>query len=152
MTKRLLLGLLLVLIAIQFVRPPLNRSNASPSADDFIVKFAPPPELAGMLRHGCYDCHSNDTRYPWYSRVQPVAWWLASHINDGKRRLNFSVFGSYDRKRQAKKLDQIADQVSNREMPLGSYTWIHRDAHFTDAQIRALTDWIDAQTDKVETP
>jgi len=150
MVKRVLLGLLIIFVAIQFVRPSQNTSTTPPTHDDFIVKFTPPDEIATLLRTGCYDCHSNNTRYPWYDRVQPVAWWLNNHVNHGKHSLNFSIFGTYDRKRQSKKLDQMADQVSNREMPLDSYTWIHRDARFSDAQVQTLTDWIDAQNDKFD--
>jgi len=139
----LLVVLVVALVAIQFIRPPLNMSDAAPGPDDFIVKYAPPLHVAAMLRNACYDCHSNRTRYPWYNRVQPVAWWLASHVNDGKRSLNFSTFGKYDAKRQAKKLDQIADQVTEREMPLSSYTWIHTDARLSDKDRSELSDWID---------
>lgn len=142
--KRALLVVAVLLIAIQFIRPHLNDGAAAPTSDDFVVMYSPPPKIAGMLRSACYDCHSNHTRYPWYNRVQPVAWWLASHVNDGKRSLNFSTFGKYDAKRKAKKLDQIADQVSEHEMPLASYTWIHGDARLSDQDRSELSDWVDS--------
>jgi hypothetical protein len=142
--KLLLVAVIVILIGIQFIRPKLNSNDLPPTADDFIVKYAPPPRIATMLRNACYDCHSNHTRYPWYNRIQPVAWWLASHVNDGKRSLNFSIFGQYDAKRKSKKLDQIADQVNEHDMPLSSYTWIHADARLSDKDRNELTDWIDA--------
>jgi hypothetical protein len=149
MAKRILLGVLITLILIQFIRPQPNASTQPAGKEDFIVCQNPPPDIRDTLRHACYDCHSNTTRYPWYAQIQPVGWWLANHVNGGKHALNFSIFGTYDKKRQAKKLDQIADQVTNHDMPLGSYTWIHRDARLSEGQIRALSDWADALHDQI---
>ena len=147
--KRILLGLAAVLVAIQFIRPHQNIAPGGRTADDFIARFNPPPAVRTVLETACYDCHSNTTRYPWYAQVQPVGWWLAQHIADGKEALNFSEFGAYSAKRQARKLNLISDQVTDRAMPLPSYTWIHRDARLTDAQVAAVTDWIDALYDKL---
>jgi hypothetical protein len=149
MAKRILLGLVAVLIVMQFFRPTLNVASQPPTKDDFVVRYAPPPEIQQILAVACYDCHSNTTRYPWYAQAQPVGWWLGSHINDGKFALNFSEFGSYAPKRQARKLNQISDQLTEHTMPLRSYTWIHRDARLSDAQIRTVTDWMDALHDKI---
>ena len=97
----------------------------------------------------CYDCHSNTTRYPWYANIQPVGWWLASHVNDGKQHLNFSEFAAYSPKRAAKKFDQIIDEVTDREMPLASYKLGHPDARLTNAQSKLLTDWAATTRDRV---
>lgn len=149
MAKRIALVVVLVLIAIQFFRPARNLSTQPATKNDLTVMYPPPPDVRRTLEVACYDCHSNHTDYPWYANVQPVGWWLASHINDGKRALNFSEFGTYSPKKQAHKFDAIGDRLSDRSMPLGSYTWIHRSARLNDQQIRALTDWIEAAHDKL---
>ncbi len=146
--QRIFLGGLIVFAAIQFIRPAKNDAPAGP--DDLAVKFPPPPEVKRMLETACYDCHSNHTRYPWYAQVQPTGWWLARHINDGKGALNFSEFGSYTAHRQAKKLQAISDEVTEHSMPLKSYTWIHRDAIFSEPQIKMLADWADSLAEKIE--
>jgi hypothetical protein len=149
MSKRILLVTAGLLLGIQLIRPHPNASTEPAGKDDFIVRYQPPPEVANVLRQACYDCHSNHTRYPWYAQVQPVGWWLAHHISEGKRELNFSVFGAYAAVRQAKKIDHMSDQVTNRSMPMPSYTWIHRDARLTDEQIRVFSEWCDSLHDQI---
>ncbi len=146
--KKILLGVAVACGAIQFVRPARNNSPAGPN--DLVKVYPPPPEVQRILETACYDCHSNQTRYPWYAQVQPVGWWLASHINDAKDQLNFSEFASYTEHRRAKKLQDVSDEVHDRSMPLKSYTWIHRDAKLTDAQIKTLGDWAEALADKID--
>jgi hypothetical protein len=151
MKQKIFIGLVLVLVAIQFVRPERNLS-ATPAftgPDDITVKFSTPPEVKQILATSCYDCHSNQTRYPWYAEVQPVAWFLAHHINEARRELNFSTFGAYPLKRQLKKLEAMSDEVHERGMPLKSYTLIHRDARLTDAQAAAFSAWADGIADKI---
>jgi hypothetical protein len=149
MLRRILLGLIVVLVIIQFIRPSRNISPEPPGPNDFATLYTPPAGVRTVLEHACYDCHSNNTRYPWYANVQPIGWWLANHVNEGKRELNFSEFGTYTLKRKSRKLDAISDQVSNREMPLKSYTWIHADARLTDEQVNAVSAWMDALRDQV---
>jgi hypothetical protein len=149
MAKRILLVLAGVFLVIQFIRPAPNAGPSSPGPGDLLVRFPPPADVRHVLETACYDCHSNQTHYPWYAQVQPVGWWLASHINDGKRALNFSEFASYSPTKQARKLNQISDQVTERSMPLPSYTWIHRSARLTDAQISAISDWADGASDQL---
>jgi hypothetical protein len=149
MVKKILLGIVVVLLGLQLFRPARNLATEPPGKDDLVVRYRPPQDVQRILEKACYDCHSNNTRYPWYANVQPVGWWLADHIKDGKRALNFSVFGSYPLARQGKKLDHISDEVSEKTMPLPSYTWIHRSAKLTDAEIKTLTDWADALHDQI---
>jgi hypothetical protein len=146
--KKILLGLAAVAVAIQFVRPAKNDAPAGP--DDLAAKYPPPPAVKQILETACYDCHSNRTRYPWYAQLQPTGWWLASHINDGKRELNFSEFAAYPEHRRAKKLQAISDEVTDHSMPLKSYTWIHRDAKLTDAQIKLIAEWAESLAEKIE--
>lgn len=94
-----------------------------------------------MIHTSCYDCHSNNTTYPWYSEIQPVAWWLADHVKEGKSELNFSEFATYTAKKGDHKLDEFIKMLKEGEMPLTSYTLIHGDAKLTAEQIVELTDW-----------
>lgn len=149
LVKKLFLGSTAVFVVLQFIRPEKNVSAAPPDKDDFIVRLAPPPEVKKMLQVACYDCHSDNTRYPWYAEIQPGGWWLKQHIDDGKRELTFSSFGAYSAKKQAKKLSAIVDEIGGRTMPLKSYTWIHRDAIFTDAQLKTLTTWLEGVQEKL---
>jgi len=148
---KILLGLAVVFVALQAFRPARNISATAPftGKDDITVLYPPPPAARQILATACYDCHSNQTRYPWYAEVQPVAWWLASHITEAKGELNFAEFGTYPRKRQMKKLESLVDEVRDRTMPLKSYTFIHRDAKLTDAQITALSAWAESIQDKI---
>ena len=149
--KKISLGLAVALVAIQFVRPEKNLAVPAPFAgkDDITALYPPPPDVRQTLAVACYDCHSDRTRYPWYANVQPLAWWLDNHIRDGKRQLNFTAFGALPPKRQAKKLDALLDEVQDRAMPLPSYTWAHRDAKLTDAQIKAFAAWVDSIQEKL---
>ncbi len=151
MFKKILAGLLLLLAAAQFVRPARNLS-AGPGPNDINVKHPLPAGVRTVLERACYDCHSNHTRYPWYAEVQPVRWWLDSHIHDGQRHLNFSEFGSYSDKKAGKKLDAIIDEVEQHTMPLKSYTWVHTDARLTPAEIKLLSDWAEGLRDEIVPP
>lgn len=148
MKKKILLGLVLAFLAVQFVRPEKNLSPA-PSRTDLIALHPPPAEVKRLLQVGCYDCHSDNTRYPWYAELQPLGWWLAQHVRDGKRELNLSSFGELSPKKQASKLEEMVDVISRREMPLESYTITHRDAVFTEAQVKELNGWLEGLRDKV---
>ena len=151
MKTKILLGLAAVFLFLQAFRPAKNLSATAPRTgkNDVTVLYPASPEVRQILATSCYDCHSNQTRYPWYAGVQPVGWWLASHVKDAKRELNFAEFGAYPRKRQMKKLESLVDEVRDRTMPLKSYTFIHRDAQLTDAQITALCNWAEAAQDKI---
>ncbi|MDB5198125.1 MAG: cytochrome [Chitinophagaceae bacterium] len=147
--KRILIVLLIVFIAIQFIRPQKNIS-AGISANDISTKYPVPDSVQAILKVACNDCHSNNTRYPWYAEIQPVTWWLNNHIIDGKRGLNFSDFTSYRVKKQLHRLDDINDLVKKNEMPLASYTWIHRDAILTNRQKLAIATWTEALKDSIK--
>lgn len=138
--KWLLIGIVLLLVVMQAFQPSLNRGSASGPAD--ITKVVSvPADVSGILKQSCYDCHSNHTTYPWYDRIAPVSWWVADHIKEGKLELNFTEFASYSAKKQAKKLEEIAETVQEGEMPLKSYLIMHGDAKLTEAQKKTLVDW-----------
>jgi hypothetical protein len=150
--KKILRWLVIVLavafIVAQFVRPEQRSARATDA--DFIARYRPPAEVASMLRAGCYDCHSDETRYPWYAEVQPVGWWLKDHIEEAKRELNFSEFGSYRVRRVYRKFEEMAEQVDKGEMPLASYRLMHGDADFTPAQKERFVAWVGAMRDSIK--
>jgi hypothetical protein len=147
--KRTFQILLLAFIVIQFFRPAKNRSEGV-SANDITKVYAVPENVQAILKTSCYDCHSNNTVYPWYSQIQPAAWWLNDHIQEGKRELNFSEFASYRIGRQYRKLNEINEQVKEGEMPLDSYLWIHKNAKLDEQQKLALANWVTAVRDTIK--
>jgi hypothetical protein len=147
--KRTFQVLLLAFIVIQFFRPAKNKAEGI-SKNDISTLYAVPQDVQTILKTSCYDCHSNNTVYPWYAQVQPAAWWLNSHIQDGKKDLNFSEFASYRIRRQYKKLEEINELVKENEMPLDSYLWIHKDAKLSEQQKLTLANWVEAVRDTIK--
>lgn len=145
----ILLILLAALILIQFVRPEKNISKGF-EANDIATKYTVPDNVQNILKISCYDCHSNNTKYPWYWQIQPVTWFMNGHIKDAKRTLNFSTFASYNIRKQYKSFDNINKEVKNGGMPLGSYTLIHRDAILNDTQKLAIANWTEASRKEIE--
>jgi len=145
MLKKILIGLGLLLLLIQFIRPDKNVSNDL--KNDISTKYQVPAEVNQILQVSCNDCHSNKTKYPWYANVQPVAWWLNDHVVDGKRHLNFSEFTKMPIAIQNHKLEETIEMVEEKEMPLPSYTnfGLHSEANLSDAQRKLITDWAKAQ-------
>jgi Haem-binding domain len=103
--------------------------------------IAAPPEVASILRRACYDCHSNETTWPWYSQLAPVSWLVARDVTQGRRELNFSMWQGYPAKRKAKKLEEIASEVQEGEMPMAIYVPLHPQAKLSDADKAALVSW-----------
>lgn len=143
------LGLLLLFIGAQFYRPPRN-AGVTEGPPSIIARHKVPADVQNILRRSCYDCHSNNTAYPWYASVQPVAWWLNQHVTEGKAELNFSEFARYDAKRAVRKLQATADELLDRHMPLKSYLWMHRDAKLTDADVALVSQWAEDLADEIE--
>lgn len=141
MKKKIIIGLLVLLVLIQFIRvdktnPPVDLNN------DFIAVTKAPVEIAALLKTACYDCHSNETKYPWYFNVAPISWWAKDHVNDGRKHLNYSIWNTYNKERQNHKLEEMYSEVEEGEMPLSSYTIMHGDAKLTAEQKKALTEWL----------
>jgi hypothetical protein len=149
MLRKIVTGLLIVFIIIQFIRPAQNKSIAS-QPDDIAVAMSVPTDVQLILRRACYDCHSNNTGYPWYSYIQPVYWWLNHHIEEGKDELNFSEFGTYTLKRKIKKFNEISGEVTEGEMPLSSYTWMHKEATLTKEEANKIINWANLMAGKLE--
>lgn len=140
--KRILLILLIAFVAIQFVRPAKNVS--SDKSKNVSTLYAVPANVDAILTKACNNCHTNNTIYPWFASVQPVTWWLDDHIKEGKKHLNFDEYSTYNLRKQYHKMEEVIEQVKEKEMPLNSYTWVHGDAKLTNEERVALTTW--AQT------
>jgi hypothetical protein len=138
--KKIILALFIIFIAIQFIQPARNQ-NGQVMSTDIEKIIVVPANVSGILKTSCYDCHSNNTHYPWYSFIQPGAWLMASHIKNGKSMLNFSQFGDLSNRKQQSKLQGIINQVKDGEMPISSYKIIHRNAVLTPAQKTILINW-----------
>ena len=147
--KRTFQILLLAFIVIQFFRPTKNKAEGI--SDNDISKVYPvPANVQSILKTSCYDCHSNNTVYPWYAEVQPVAWWLNDHIEHAKKDLNFSEFATYSIRRKYRKLEEVNDLVKKGEMPLDSYLWIHVDAKLSSEQKLSIANWVTALRDTIK--
>jgi len=142
MSKKRKIGvaLIAVLVLIQFFRPKKNVGVAD-APTDITHSVAVTPEVKNILEKSCYDCHSNHTEYPWYFNFQPVAGWLAHHVEEGKHELNFSEFDTYKVKRKKHKLKEIIEQLNEGEMPMSSYLIIHKDATLSEEQKNKLINW-----------
>jgi hypothetical protein len=137
--QKILLALLVVFLLMQAIRPTRNLS--ANTENDISVSYAVPDEVKTILAKACNDCHSNKTEYPWYANIQPAAFWLNDHVVDGKRHFNFNEFNKYRIAKQYKKLEECIEEVKEGEMPLESYTIIHKNAILTEAEKIALTNW-----------
>lgn len=145
MLKKVLIGLGIILIIIQFIRPDKNESNDL--TNDITTKYPVPEDVNHLLQVSCNDCHSNKTVYPWYANVQPVAWWLNDHVVDGKKHLNFSDFTKMPLFVQNHKFEEVVEMVEKKEMPLPSYTnfGLHSEANLSDEQRTKIIDWAKSQ-------
>ncbi|MGB5666507.1 MAG: heme-binding domain-containing protein [Maribacter sp.] len=145
MLKKVLIGLGIILIIIQFIRPDKNESNDL--TNDITTKYPVPEDVNHLLQVSCNDCHSNKTEYPWYANVQPVAWWLNDHVVDGKKHLNFSDFTKMPLFVQNHKFEEVVEMVEKKEMPLPSYTnlGLHSEANLSDEQRTKIIDWAKSQ-------
>ncbi len=136
------------LIIIQFFRidktvKPVNAQT------DIIALTQANTDISSILKTSCYDCHSSQPVYPWYTNVAPLSWWIKHHINEGSHHLNFSDWGTYTTKRKDHKLEECVEMIEEGEMPMTSYTIMHGDAKLTDAQRTLLIDWFKAERTKL---
>lgn len=145
MLKKILIVLGFLLIIIQFFRPEKNESDDMTYAVS--TKYQVPDDVNKILKVSCNDCHSNKTIYPWYANVQPVAWWLNDHVEDGKKHLNFSSFTKMPIAIQNHKFEEVTEMVEKKEMPLPEYNYLglHSEAKLNDEQRAKIIDWAKAQ-------
>ena len=139
--KKILIIILVVFVTIQFIQPKHNKSDKV-LPTDITKAISVPDKVLDVLKNSCYDCHSSNTRYPWYINIQPMGWVMANHIKNGKENLNFSEFGAYSKRRQANKLRAIGTSINDGSMPISSYTIMHTDAKLSEVNKKLITDWI----------
>jgi len=138
--KKILLALLIIFIAIQFIQPARNEGGRV-LPTDITRKYNLPENVRTIFKNACYDCHSSNTHYPWYSNIQPMGWLLTNDIKDGKAKLNFSEFGSYSRRKQRSKLREIEMSMRDGTMTLSSYKLMHKPARITADERTIVMDW-----------
>jgi hypothetical protein len=146
--KKILLAVGIVLIIIQLIQPAHN-SSVRILATDISKTVTISDSVKYLLKITCYDCHSNNTTYPWYTNIQPVGWLMAKHIKKGKGELNFSEFGSYSSRRQFSKLNGIANSVKDNIMPLSSYKLMHKNAQLSINEKELLINWAEQSRDSL---
>lgn len=131
---KILLGVAGVLVVIQVVRP----DHTNPPVTGQIKA---PPEVLTLLKRSCFDCHSNETTWPWYSQIAPVSWLVARDVKEGRKHLNFSEWEGYEAGRKAKKLEETASEVGEGGMPMEIYLPMHPDAKLSEGDRKVLVDW-----------
>lgn len=142
------LGLVLVFVILQFFPPEKNNAPSDPKLDMLSLLDAMEP-VSELIRNACYDCHSNQTVYPWYSKISPFSWYLDKHIQKGKQDLNFSVYGQLDKADKIGVLADFCDEVDAGTMPLQSYTLLHKAARLTEEERELLCNWTEEQALKL---
>lgn len=138
--KNVLLAVIAVLVIIQFFQ--IDKSPIPvDTSQDYLAITVPPAEVGQMIKGACYDCHSNEIVWPWYTHIQPLGWWIRGHTRGGRQHLNFSEWGGYGESKQAHKLEECIEQMEEDLMPLKSYRWLHSDGQLTDADRNRLAKW-----------
>lgn len=137
-----------VIVGIQFVPTSRNESDVIHDTD-IRTLYVVPERVGSIFKTSCYDCHSNNTNYPWYNKVQPASWFLEKHIKEGKDELNFNEFGTYSLRRQKSKLKSIGSQIADGQMPLSSYTLIHRESKLSQSDKIIVIAWVDKMIDSL---
>ena len=145
--RYLAIVLIAALVIIQFFKPERNLSGDK--SQSIATAYPMPDRVGEILNNACMDCHSNTTKYPWYASVQPLAWWLADHVEDGKKHLNFDAFMSYRPYKQFHKLEEIDEVIQEGEMPMTSYTLVHKEAKLSADQKEILINWSKALRDSM---
>lgn len=146
--KKVFLFLLIAFVGIQFMSTTRNQSNKILETD-FTKTFNTPSNIQQLVGKSCYDCHSNNTNYQWYHKIQPVSWLLENHIKEGKKELNFSEFGTYSKRKQKSKLKSVISQIEENKMPPSTYTLIHKDAKLSEGDKKLITAWFTKLRDNI---
>ncbi len=149
MFKKIMLVLLAALVVIQFIHPKKNKAEG-PQPNYIGNAFNIPAEVKTILAKACNDCHSNNTRYPWYANFQPIHWWLNKHIKEGKKHINYDEYTNRPLRYQYHKMEETIEMVKDGEMPLNSYTWTHKDAKLTAEEKAKITGWAQSVMDSMK--
>ena len=149
--KNIAIFLVFLFLLIQSFRIDKTTKPVDP-AKDFMSLTPTNVEVTNTLKIACYDCHSNQPNYPWYTNLAPFSWWVKNHINEGSEHLNFSEWGAYSEKRRNHKLEECIELLEEGEMPLGTYTWMHKEAKLTDTQKMQLIEFFKAVKSSIVVP
>lgn len=148
--KIIILGVVGLLIIIQFIRPDRNQSGQV-SKQSMMQLYHAPDSINHIIQQSCMNCHSNNTDYPWYANVQPPGWLLGYHIRNAKEQLNLDEFAEYSDRQRINKLRSMRDQVKDGEMPLWSYTLMHEEARLSETEKSLLINWLNNTMDSLKT-
>ena len=143
--KIILAIVLFIFIGMQFYQPALNVDKGQVYTTDFTQFYKMPVQVKAMFKTSCYDCHSNNTNYVWYDYVQPMRALVENHIKNAKEDLNFNEWDTYSNRKQERLLNSIKEQIETKQMPLSSYTMMHKNTKLNDEQIKVLTNWLKEQ-------
>lgn len=146
--KTIFLLLFILLVIIQFINRP-ERIEAPITRNDIIENLQVNADVAGILKAACYDCHSDQPRYPWYASIAPVSWSISEHIEHGRDELNFSEWATYSARKRDHKLDEMVEEVEAGHMPLPGYVKMHKDADLSSEQIETLRAWVEQERAKI---
>lgn len=139
--KNILLAALVIFILMQFRRidktnPPIEKLA------DFALIENPPAKALVSLKNACYDCHSNETTYPWYTNIAPFSWNIGGHVRNGRKKLNFSEWGNYDANQRLHKVEECIEEIEEKSMPLTTYAIMHSDARLSEEDRNNLLEWL----------
>jgi hypothetical protein len=146
--KPILVGLLVTFVVIQFIARP-EKISEPVNENDIISVLEIEGPIATMLKSACYDCHSDQPRYPWYASLAPVSWKIGEHIEEGRDELNFSKWATFSAKRRDHKLEEMIEEVEGGKMPQPNYVRMHSEAKLTDEQVASLKTWVTAERAKI---
>jgi hypothetical protein len=136
-----------VLVLAQLIRP--ERTNPPvDTAERVDAHLIVPSDVQAILDRSCRDCHTNETRWPGYSAVAPVSWYIAHDVHEGREHLNFSEWGSYDEKKARHTLEELCEEVREGHMPVAAYTWLHPAAKLAPGDVKRLCEWTDTERAK----
>lgn len=147
--KKILVVILVAFIIIQFF--PIDKTNKPVDKGmDFLQIKKTPSQISKLINNSCYDCHSDETKYPWYANIAPASWWVKNHINEGRKHLNFSTFAMYEPKRQINKMEECVEMLQKHEMPLESYYLGHQDAKLSDSERQELIQYFKREIEETK--
>jgi hypothetical protein len=143
--------LVCALAVIQLIRPAKTNPAIDPT-QTIESRLQVTPQTEAIFDRSCNDCHSNKSRWPWYSNVAPVSWFVIGHVNDARATMNFSEWGGYDKDKQSRRLRDMCEQVQDGEMPLSTYTPLHPGSTLSAEDKKTLCDWANAERARISAP
>lgn len=141
MLKKILLLVFIVFAVMQFIQIDVSIPEDAASKTDFLTKYEAPADISKLVKEGCYDCHSYETKYKWYMHIAPISWLTKGHVEDGRKHLNFSDWDAYDFRKKVHKLEECYEEVEEFKMPIQGYITMHEEADFTAEERAKLVAW-----------